>query len=134
MAFKSPLLVPSNRRAGPLPKGLPIFNHHDVVETKVIGRGSFATVSVGKYKHEEVVLKEMHEIDDDDKDLLIKEARLLKELRNEHVVTFQGISLSPASVMLEYLYFSFEPFGRQHRVHSLHKFLREISGYNQGLS
>ncbi len=44
-------------------------------------------------------------------DLFIKEIRILNELKCENIVKVEGFCSQPLAVMLEYLYFDFQPFG-----------------------
>ena len=57
----------------------------------------------------------------------MKEARLLHSLKSPNIVQFKGICTSPFTLVLEYVYFDFEPFGGQVRVSGLDEFLAYIN-------
>ena len=52
-----------------------------------------------------------------------KESRLLNTIDHENIVKLQGVSKTPLAIMMEYLEFSFMPFGRSECVNSLYKLL-----------
>ena len=52
-----------------------------------------------------------------------KEARLLNTIDHKNIVKLQGVSKTPLAIMMEYLEFSFMPFGRSECVNSLDKLL-----------
>ena len=52
-----------------------------------------------------------------------KEARLLNIIDHKNIVKLQGVSKTPLAIMMEYLEFSFMPFGRSECVNSLDKLL-----------
>ncbi|XP_070555068.1 cyclin-dependent kinase-like 2 [Ptychodera flava] len=134
MAFKLPKL-PARAVSTPTLcaelKGVPIFNYKDVSDKVEIGRGTFSTVSVATYKSgagaARVVVKDLHNLDQDGKRLLQKEATLLNNMDHENIVQFKGISMQPHALMMEYVYFDFKPFKRDMKVHSLREFLSETS-------
>ena len=70
-----------------------------------------------------VVAKKWMSADEETKKSLIKEARLLQNLRHANVVEFKGICTDQLSLLLEYAYFDFMPFGRDIETHSLAEFL-----------
>ena len=51
----------------------------------------------------------------------------LNTLKHPNIVTFHGMSISPPAIMLEYMYFDFSLFDRDHKVHSSKEFLYELS-------
>lgn len=70
---------------------IPTFSCNVVKDRIEIGRGSFATAYCGKYSNDnEVVLKIMHDIEDEDgsKAIFLKEARLLNSLNHKNIVSF----------------------------------------------
>lgn len=94
-----------------------------------IGRGSFSTVSVASKKTQKDklhVVKIIHDIEEDSKDILVKEARLLHACKNEHIVSFNGICLSPPALLFDYIYFDFKLFDKDLRVSTLKSFLNEV--------
>ena len=58
-----------------------------------------------------VVVKKWISADEETKKSLIKDARLLQNLRRANVVEFKGICTDQLSLLLEYAYFDFSPFG-----------------------
>ena len=73
---------------------------------------------------ENVVVKKMFDLEDDEKDLFLKEVKLLNTLKHPNIVTFHGMSISPPAIMLEYMCFDFRLFDKDHKVHS---FLSTVS-------
>ena len=65
-----------------------------------------------------VVVKNWISADKETKKSLIKEARLLQNLRHANVVEFKGICTDQLSLLLEYAYFDFSPFGCDIQTHS----------------
>ena len=133
MSFKLPRLPP-RKTATSIPldlKGIPTFNYKDVHDKKQIGRGAFSTLSVAAYKMDStadrVVVKDLYDLDENGKRLLMKEATLLNSMHHDNVVKFKGISLEPHALMMEYVFFDFRPFDRGVRVNSLREFLRETA-------
>ena len=53
----------------------------------------------------------------------MKEATIVRGIKNEHVVRLKAACLNLCAVMLEYVYFDFTPFGGSERVSSLYDFL-----------
>ena len=53
----------------------------------------------------------------------MKEATILRGIKNEHVVRLKAACVDPCAIMLEYVYFDFAPFGGSERVSSLDDFL-----------
>lgn len=131
MAFKLPQHVPKvkRRRIPTFPgvKDLPSFNYGDLVNHHEIGRGSFSTVSVATSKHNKTfVVKVMHDVEDDDKNIFVKEAKLLHACKHENIVTFRGICMSPPALLFDYFYFDFKPFQQDLRVSTVKSLLEEI--------
>ena len=102
---------------------MPQFQFEDLSEKKVIGRGSYGIVYKARYLSEEVVVKKMLGESTDEEDNFIKEARLLKSLNHENIVSFKGFCPSPQAIMLEYVYFDFSPFEIDKKVSNLVDFL-----------
>ena len=84
----------------------------------------FAVVFTAKLPDKsKVVVKKLISADEETKKSLIKEARLLQNLRHANVVEFKGICTDQLSLLLEYTYFVFSPFGCDIQTHSLAEFL-----------
>ena len=84
----------------------------------------FAVVFTAKLPDKsKVVVKKLISADEETKKSLIKEARLLQNLRHANVVEFKGICTDQLSLLLEYAYFDFSPFGCDIQTHSLAEFL-----------
>ena len=103
---------------------LPIFSYKNLVDKEEIGVGAFAVVFTAKLPDKsKVVVKKLISADEETKKSLIKEARLLQNLRHANVVEFKGICTDQLSLLLEYAYFDFSPFGCDIQTHSLAEFL-----------
>ena len=137
MSFKLPKLV--NKRCSLAPsvkavKDVVTFDYNNLSDMVEIGRGSFAVVAAARYNSrvsapKEVVIKKMIDLEEEEKDLFLKEVKLLHSLKHPNIVTFHGMCISPPAIMLEYMYFDFSLFtDRHHKVHSLKEFLFELSG------
>ena len=137
MPFKLPKLV--NKRCSLAPsvkavKDVVTFDYNNLSDMVEIGRGSFAVVAAARYNSmvsapKEVVMKKMIDLEEEEKDLFLKEVKLLHSLKHPNIVTFHGMCISPPAIMLEYMYFDFSLFAdRHHKVHSLKEFLFELSG------
>ena len=88
----------------------------ELAHLRLFSRRSFADKS-------KVVVKKLISADEETKKSLIKEARLLQNLRYANVVEFKGICTDQLSLLLEYAYFDFSPFGCDIQTHSLAEFL-----------
>jgi len=137
MAFKFPtinrrLSVPSFLRN----KNIPLFNYSDIREGRKLGSGSFGTVSLATVKstNQTVVVKKMNEDDVHDQQkrrIFFKEATILHGLENENIVKFLGMCIEPCTLLLEYMYFDFKPFGASDcTVSSLDGFLKFIDDHD----
>ena len=86
-----------------------------------VGRGSLAVVFSAIYNPatlgENVVVKKMFDLEDDEKDLFLKEVKLLNILKQKNIMTFHGMSISSPAIVLEYMFFDFSLFDRDHKVH-----------------
>ena len=103
---------------------LPIFSYKNLVDKEEIGVGAFAVVFTAKLSDKsKVVVKKLISADEETKKSLMKEARLLQNLRHANVVEFKGICTDQLSLLLEYAYFDFSPFGCDIQTHSLDEFL-----------
>ena len=82
-----------------------------------------------------VVKKVLPALDQEEKKLFYKEVALLNGLNHPNIVKMKGVCQNPLSIMLEYCYFDFKPFGEDLRVTSLSGFLLQINEYKcQGFS
>ena len=103
---------------------LPLFSYKSLVDKEEIGVGAFAVVFTAKLPDKsKVVVKKLISVDEETKKSLIKEARLLQKLRHANIVEFKGICTDQLSLLLEYVYFDFSPFGCDIQAHSLAEFL-----------
>ena len=57
----------------------------------------------------------------------LKEAQILKSLPNTNIVETKAVCENPLAMMLEYVFFDFEPFGLEGRVSSLQDYLDYMS-------
>ena len=139
MAFKLPsfglLGRPTALKRNSLFDGLPQFPWDDISDEEEIGRGSFGCVfTVKQCDGEPVVLKKLPRQHDCETRLFVKEARILHSLRYKHIVEMKAICENPISMMLEYLYFDFVPFGLEGRVSSVQDYLDSIGAEEEVLS
>ena len=104
---------------------LPIFSYKNFsIKRKLESAHIFAVVFTAKLPDKsKVVVKKLISADEETKKYLIKEARLLQNLRHANVVEFKGICTDQLSLLLEYTYFDFSPFGCDIQTHSLAEFL-----------
>ncbi|KAJ8047258.1 Serine/threonine-protein kinase TAO1 [Holothuria leucospilota] len=105
-------------------KGIPCFNYDDVTSNKLIAAGGYGEVFLGRYKGEDVVLKVLTLVDKKD---LVKEARFLHYLDHENLVKFKAMCLTENTLMLEYVAFNFNMFGKDKTVSSLDGLLTELN-------
>ena len=100
-------------------KDVATFDYSNLSNIVEIRRGSFAVVAAARYNSmvstpKEVVIKKMVDLEEDEKDLFLKEVKLLHTLKHPNIVTFHGMFISPPAIMLEYMYFDFSLFVTQH--------------------
>lgn len=99
--------------------GLPVFSWDELSDKEEIGRGSFGSVFTAKRRGGEVVVvKKLLREHEREKRLFLKEARILNNVSSQHIVQLKAVCATPVAMMLEYLYFDFEPFGIKRRVSS----------------
>ena len=98
-----------------------------------IGQGSFGEVYTAEhvdprqpFSETVVIKKAIRALDAEERRLFLKEVALLKGLDHANVVHMKGVCYKPCALMLEYLYFSFIPFGENKRVSSLDDLLLHI--------
>ena len=94
-----------------------------MVDKEGIGVCAFAVVFTAKLSDKSKVVRKWMSADEESKKSLIKEARLLQNLRHANVVEFKGICTDQLSLLLEYAYFDFSPFGCDIQTHSRAEFL-----------
>jgi serine/threonine protein kinase len=102
---------------------MPQFEFHDLDEKEVIGRGSYGIVYKARDLSEEVVIKKILGESTDEEESFIKEAKLIKSLKHQNIVSFKGFCASPLAIMLEYVYFDFNPFEITKKVSNLADFI-----------
>ena len=83
----------------------------------------------GKVNETVVIKKVLPALDQEEKKLFYKEVALLNGLNHPNIVKMKGVCQNPLSIMLEYCYFDFKPFGEDVRVTSLSGFLLQINEY-----
>ena len=66
--------------------------------------------------------------------LFLKEARILKSLPHTNIVEMKAVCENPLAMMLEYVFFDFEPFGLEGRVSSLQDYLDYMSAKKEVVS
>ena len=123
--FKLPSLGSKRCYSAPSLNAFPdvkTFDHNKLDNVVEIGRDSFAVVvsaiSNQATLGETVVVKKMFDLEDDEKDLSLKEVKLLNMLKHTNIMAFHGMSISPPAIMLEYMYFHFSVFDKDHKAHS----------------
>ena len=129
--FKLPAFRNRNENAI---KGVPLFDLGQVNVKDRIGQGSFGEVFTtdfsftGEHAAETVVVKKvLGVLDGEEKKLFLKEVALLNQLNHPNVVNLKAVCYRPCAFMMEYVYFSFSPFGRDpSRVSSLGDLLLHI--------
>lgn len=114
-------------------QGVPVFDCSQLQVKDRIGRGSFGEVYTTEFKdpgqhatQTVVIKKAIQTLDQDEKKLFLKEVALLNKLNHANVVNLKAVCYKSCSLMMEYLYFSFSPFGENSRVSSLGDLLLHI--------
>ena len=101
---------------------IPTFTWDDFVKMEEIESGSYGTIYPGECQsRDDVVLKVLKGEKRQNKRLFLKEACLLNNMKgHENIATFIGFCTAPTySIVMEYVYFDFCPFGVKKRVTSL---------------
>lgn len=134
MAFKLPRLLPGNQRTDSsyTPADLVDLQVYDYQEINIlheVGRGTFSTVYVASRNEETFVAKVLRNIEDEGKEIFIKEARLLHACNHPNIVQFKGICKYPPVLLFQYFFFDFCPFRRDLRVSTLKSLLKEIDDF-----
>ena len=135
MAFKFPVLKPKTIDCS----GLPVHDFKCLTNKEIIGKGAYGAVFTANWQTvpdaggksaaaEKVVVKKLLGEDILDKKTFVKEARIIQELKHPNIVKFKGICNNPFALILEYVYFDFQPFGIESKVSSLAEFLGVLEG------
>jgi serine/threonine protein kinase len=99
------------------------FEWGDATIVDEVASCSFGNMYLATYlTNKQVVIKKLREQDRESKETFLKEAGLLqklKEKRNTAIIDFFGLCTDPYAIMMEYLYFDFNPFGVDKKVSSL---------------
>jgi len=113
---------------------IPTYDLSDLTDKEEIGRGSFASVFTGVVKRgehtERLVVKKLLKSDNEEKRNFFKEAKLLHSLKHANIVEIKGVCNVPPALILEYVYFDFEPIGGPGRCSNLQEFLSFINDNN----
>ena len=120
MAFKLPTLCTVRQS---IPCDLPAFDFNDLKDKKVIGNGSFGIVYKASHNNATVIVKKIASEAIEGEKLFLKEAKLIHSFQHANIVGFKGFCGLPCSIMLEYLYFDFTPFGSDKIITNLGDFL-----------
>ena len=64
----------------------------------------------------------------------LKEARIVKSMRNKHIVIMKDVCENTLAMMLEYVFFDFAPFGLEGSVSSLQDYFDYISAREEMVS
>lgn len=120
-----PVLEVGTPNVGIVVPGLTLFQWTDVVDKCRLGEGSFGDVYSAKFKGKSVVIKKLKwQKKQRDRLLFAKEVRILSELQSKYIVKVEGFCSNPIAVMLEYVYFDFQPLGiNGDRVTSLTEYI-----------
>jgi len=94
-------------------------------------------VEKGRFKNKDVAVK--HLLDNDSEDVekvFAKEALILKYANHENIVNLIGVCEKPIAIMMEYLEFSFVPFGTDLKANSLSSLLKimDKNGFTSALT
>ena len=126
MALKLPVLnVNSSSDVGITVPGLTQIEWTNVTERSKLGEGSVGEVYSAKINDKRVVVKKLRrQKKQRERDLFVKEVRILSDLRCKHIVGVEGYCSNPVAAILEYVYFDFKPLGIDgDRISSLNEYL-----------
>ena len=87
---------------------LPSFQYHQVLEKQLIGQGAYGRTYKGEHQSQEIVLKMLEDLDEED---MKREARFLSKLIHPNIVQFKSICLEESSIMLKYMAFDLKKYG-----------------------
>jgi serine/threonine protein kinase len=118
--FKLPSLIKKRK----LDHGLPTFNWGLLTNMEEIGSGAFGSIYSARYNQKEnlVAVKKLKGESTVVKDRFLKEAKLLFRTKHANIPTFLGFCDNPYSLMVEFLFFTFKPFGIEKTVSNLQDF------------
>lgn len=134
--FRLPKLVDRKRVVASAVQDIPQFDCNKLHMEKHVGRGSFGVVFLTEIKStdmepaEKVVVKRVFEMQgEEDTRRFVKEVRIMNELKHPNIVEFRRVCFAPCALMMEYMCFSFVPFGGDSdiSVSSLQDFLVRIN-------
>ena len=123
--FKMPKLTLKQQNHQTCP-GIPQFKWGDATIVDELASGAFGSVYLANHFSKVVVIKKLRELDQESKKTFLKEASLLQQLRekqNRTIAEFFGLCTDPYAIMMEYVYFDFNPFGIDKKVSSLRDLL-----------
>ena len=103
------------------------FQYVDVSDMPVIGQGSFGKIYQGIYDAEEVVVKVLEDVDNED---ICQEAKFLDKLAHPNIRQLKGICLEEGGIMLEYMVVDLKPYGVNVEVHNLSDLIKNLSRPN----
>ena len=116
---------------------LPLFDFEKFSNKESIENGGYGAVFTADFHPHGVgnpavklVVKKMLGEDLEDKKNFVKEARILQELEHPNIVHFEEICSTPLALVLEYVYFDFQPFGINLKVSSLAEFVATLDSFN----
>ena len=118
--LKFPQLMVRKKCVSQNMRKIPEFECDNLEMKRYVGRGSFGEVFLtdflapGKSHPERVVIKKM----------------LMNDLRHHNIVEFKRVCFAPCALMMEYVYFSFRPFGSDATVSSLLDFLLSVNEHD----
>ena len=128
--FKFPQLMGRKKCVSQDMRHIPKFECNNLKVQRHVGRGSFGEVFLtdflapDKSHPERVVIKKMLGIlDEEEIKRFHKEVRIMNDLRHHNIEEFKRVCFAPCALMMEYVYFSFRPFGSNATVSSLLDFL-----------
>ena len=123
--FKMPKLTLKQQHHQTCP-GIPQFKWGDATIVDELASGAFGSVYLANHFSKVVVIKKLREPDQESKKTFLKESSLLQQLRekqNRTIAKFFGLCTDPYAIMMEYVYFDFNPFGIDKKVSSLRDLL-----------
>ena len=87
---------------------LPSFQYHQVLEKQLIGQGGYGRIYKGEYQSQEVVLKVLEDMGEEDVE---REASFLTRLIHPSIVQFKSICLEERTITFEYMAFDLKSMG-----------------------
>ena len=135
--LKFPQLMVRKKCVSQNMRKIPEFECDNLEVKRYVGRGSFGEVFLtdflapGKSHPERVVIKKMLGVlDEAETKRFHKEVRIMNDLRHHNIVEFKRVCFAPCALMMEYVYFSFRPFGSDATVSSLLDFLLSVNEHD----